>query len=152
MDKKKTWPILVVLAIIGIGLASYLFYNYLVKPPTSLCYINSKLNCDAVTQGVLSTMFGLPVPLIGLTGYVVILISSLIKNKKIVLGMASFGMIFCFYLTIQDVFVLRIVCPVCLACQLDMLLVFLFSLQLNLLTHKPSLKKKPKKDQMQNKK
>ncbi len=109
----------------------YLFYNFLTKPAIESCYINSVVNCDAVTKGSLSTLFGIPVSLIGLIGYIVILFSSFIKNSKLLLAMSSFGMVFCLYITIQEVFGLKVICPVCLLCQLDMLIVFLLSLKLN---------------------
>lgn len=142
--KKNIWKVILILSIIGIGLATYLFYNYLTKPVTTFCYINNKVNCDAVTKGEISTLFGVPVSLVGLIGYIVILVSSFLKNKKLVLGMASFGMVFCLYITFQEIFILKVICPVCLACQLDMLLVFLLGLKLNMSTHKVSLKKKSK--------
>lgn len=132
LKKLDVWKILISLSVLGIVLAIYLFYNYLTKPILESCYINSTINCDAVTKGSLSTLFGVPVSLVGLIGYVVILLSSVFKKKKLVLAMALFGMAFCLYLTFQEVFFLHVVCPVCLGCQLVMLLVFLFALALNL--------------------
>jgi uncharacterized membrane protein len=129
--KKNIWKAQIVLSILGIFLATYLFYNFLTKPAIESCYINSVINCDAVTKGPLSTLFGIPVSLIGLTGYIVILFASFIKNSKLVFAMSSFGMVFCLYITIQEVFLLKVICPVCLLCQLDMLTVFLLSLKLN---------------------
>lgn len=129
--KENIWKALIGLSILGIFLATYLFYNFLTKPAIESCYINSVVNCDAVTKGPLSTLFGIPVSLIGLTGYIVILFSSFIKNKKLVLAMSTFGMVFCLYITIQEVFLLKVICPVCLLCQIDMLAVFLLSLKLN---------------------
>lgn len=134
----KIWKYLKILSAIGIILALYLFYNFLTKPAIESCYINSTINCDAVTKGPLSTLFGIPVSLIGLTGYVVILISSFIKNKMLVFSMATFGMVFCLYITFQEVFFLKVLCPVCLLCQLDMLIVFLLSLKLNFSKNKTS--------------
>lgn len=119
------------LSILGITLATYLFYNFLTKPAVESCYINSVVNCDAVTKGSLSTLLGIPVSLIGLTGYIVILFSSFIKNIKLLLFMSSFGMLFCLFITIQEIFLLKVICPVCLLCQLDMLTVFLLALKLN---------------------
>lgn len=119
------------LSILGITLATYLFYNFLTKPAVESCYINSIVNCDAVTKGSLSTLLGIPVSLIGLTGYTVILFSSFIKNIKLLLFMSSFGMLFCLFITIQEIFLLKVICPVCLLCQLDMLTVFLLALKLN---------------------
>jgi uncharacterized membrane protein len=132
--KVDIWKILILLSAFGIILALYLFYNFLTKPLFESCFINSTINCDAVTKGSLSTLFGVPVSLIGLTGYAVILLSSIYKKKKMVLGMSSFGMVFCLYITFQEVFFLQVLCPVCLTCQLVMFLIFLIALRLNLKT------------------
>ena len=131
-SKTSIWKILIGLSSFGIILAIYLFYNYLARPAMESCYVNSTVNCDAVTKGVLSTLFGIPVSLIGLTGYIIILLSSIYKKKKLVLGMSTFGMIFCLSITYQEIFVLKVICPVCLTCQIVMLLVFLLAIKLNL--------------------
>ncbi len=130
--KDHIWKALIVLSVLGILLASYLFYNFLTKPLVESCYFNSHINCDAVTKGSLSTLFGIPVSLVGLTGYIVILLSSIYKKQKTVLFMAIFGMCFCLSLTYQELFRLRVICPVCLTCQLVMLLVFLLAVYLNI--------------------
>lgn len=131
LSKNNIWKLLIGLSILGITLATYLFYNFLVKPEIESCYVNSIINCDAVTKGPLATLLGVPVSLIGLTGYIVILFSSFIKNAKLVLAMSTFGMLFCLVITIQEVFFLKVICPVCLLCQLDMLTVFILALKLN---------------------
>ena len=82
--KENIWKALVLFSFIGILLAVYLFYNFLTKPLFESCYVNSIVNCDAVTKGPLSTLFGIPVALVGLVGYIVIFISSIFKMKKIV--------------------------------------------------------------------
>lgn len=122
---------MICLSILGIILASYLFYNFLTKPLLESCYFNSHINCDAVTKGSLATLFGIPVSLIGLAGYIVILLSSIFKQKLLVLGMSTFGMVFCLSITYQEVFNLKVICPVCLTCQLVMLTVFLLAIYLN---------------------
>jgi len=132
LAKNNIWKAIIILSVLGILLASYLFYNFLTKPLFESCYFNSRINCDAVTKGSLSTLFGIPVSLIGLIGYIVILLSSIFKKKLLVLGMSTFGMIFCLFITYQEVFRLKVICPVCLTCQLVMLIVFLLSIYLNL--------------------
>ena len=129
--KDNVWKALISLSILGVFLAIYLFYNFLTKPLVESCYLNAHINCDAVTKGSLSTLFGIPVSLIGLTGYFVILLSSIFKKKLLVLGMATFGMIFCLFITYQEIFLLKVICPVCLTCQLVMFLVFLLAMYLN---------------------
>jgi uncharacterized membrane protein len=131
LTKNNIWKVLIVLSVLGILLATYLFYNFLTKPLFESCYFNSRINCDAVTKGSLSTLFGIPVPLIGLLGYITILFSSVFKKKLLVLGMSTFGMVFCLFITYQEIFILKVICPVCLTCQLVMLVVFILSLVLN---------------------
>jgi uncharacterized membrane protein len=130
--KNNIWRMLIGLSILGIILATYLFINYLNKPLIESCYVNSQINCDAVTKGSLSNLLGIPVSLIGLIGYIVIFLSSVFKNKLLVLGMSAFGMCFCLFITFQEVFFLKVICPVCLACQFVMLLAFLLAVYLNL--------------------
>ncbi len=129
--EKKVWTYVTWLSAFGILLAFYLFYEFLTKPTVVPCYINSYVNCDAVTKGSLSTLFGIPVSLVGLVGYVVILFSALFKQRKLVLGMSAFGMLFCLFITYQEVFRLKVLCPVCLTCQLVMIVNFCFGLKLN---------------------
>jgi len=131
LTKNNIWKVLIVLSVLGILLATYLFYNFLTKPLFESCYFNSRINCDAVTKGSLSTLFGIPVSLIGLLGYITILFSSVFKKKLLVLGMSTFGMVFCLFITYQEIFILKVICPVCLTCQLVMLVVFILSLVLN---------------------
>jgi uncharacterized membrane protein len=130
--KSNIWKALIALSILGILLATYLFYNFFTKPLIESCYLNSHVNCDSVTKGSLSTLFGIPVSLIGLTGYIVILLFSVFKKKLLVLGMSAFGMAFCLFITFQEIFILKVICPVCLTCQLVMLIIFLLGIYLNL--------------------
>lgn len=130
--KNSVWKALIILSILGILLAIYLFYNFLTKPIVESCYINAQINCDAVTKGSLATLFGIPVSLVGLVGYVVILLASIFKKKKTALFMVTFGMLFCLFITYQDLFRVKVICPVCLTCQLVMLTVFLLAIYLNL--------------------
>ena len=127
----KLYKISKILSIIGIGLAIYLFYSYLAPTPPGLCNITATINCDAVTKGPLAEIFGIPVSLIGLIGYIFILYSSILKLKKLHLGMVTFGMLFCLRLTYLEIFVEKVFCPVCGASQLVMLILFIISLKLN---------------------
>lgn len=112
------------LAVFGVFLAIYLLYVQFMKPSFQPCSINNTVNCDAITSGVLSYTLGIPTGLYGLIGYLFILYASIKKNKKLLLGMATFGMIFCLRLTILEIFFLHVVCPVCLTCQVVMFLIF----------------------------
>lgn len=128
---KKIWKASIILSVIGILSASYLFYNYLAPVPSTICNINATINCDTVTKGSLAEIFGIPVSLIGLIGYIIILYSSIMKYKKLHLGMVTFGMLFCLRLTYLEIFVENVFCPVCGICQLVMITLFILSLKLN---------------------
>lgn len=116
------------LAIFGVLLALYLFYEYLAPVHPTLCYVNSYINCEASTKGPLANTLGIPTALWGLTGYLVILISALKKWRRLLLATATFGLLFCLRITYLEIFVVRALCPVCLMCQLDMIALFIFGL------------------------
>lgn len=127
MNKKSIYQVILVLSLLGIILAAYLLYSFFAPKPPTLCSVNNQINCNEVVKGgSLSTIFGIPVAAIGLAGYIVILISTLLKKDKLILGMAIFGALFCLRITILELFVVKIVCPVCLLCQLDMVAVTVF--------------------------
>lgn len=130
MTIQKTYKIISYLALLGIGLAVYLFYSYLAQPEFRPCSISAKVNCDAVIEGPISTTLGIPTALYGLIGYIVILISALTKKPKLLLGMATFGMLFCLRLTYIELFVIKIICPVCITCQLVMFAIFVFGIDI----------------------
>ncbi len=120
-----------ILAVIGIFLALFLLWERYFQPSFQPCNINATINCDAVIKGEVSNTLGIPTPLIGLIGYVVILFSAFRKNAKLVLGMSAFGLAFCLYIAFRELFQLRVICPVCILCQLDMITVFILGILLN---------------------
>jgi uncharacterized membrane protein len=132
-DKYFDW--VKILAVIGIGLAIYLLWQQIFTPSFQLCNINETVNCDAVIGGEVSKTLGIPTPLIGLVGYVMILIGAFKKNAKLVLGMATFGLAFCLYIGIREIFQLHVLCPVCILCQLDMITVFILGILLSRKEH-----------------
>ena len=119
------------LAVIGIGLAVFLLWEQAFHPTFQPCNINSTVNCDAVINGAVAKTLGIPTPLIGLVGYIIILFAAFKANAKLVLGMSAFGLAFCLYIAFIELFKLHVVCPVCIMCQLDMITVFVLGLLLN---------------------
>lgn len=116
------------LSIIGIGLALYLLYQYYAPAHDSLCYINSTINCDASTKGELANTLGIPTAFFGLVGYILILIASLKEWKRVVLGIATFGLLFCLRITFLELFVIKAICPVCILCQINMVAIFILGI------------------------
>lgn len=129
--KEKYFDWIKILAGVGIFLALYLLWQQNFHPAFQPCNINAVVNCDATINGPLAKTFGISTPLIGLIGYVVILLSAAKKSAKWVLGMATFGLTFCLYIAYREFFELGVICPVCIGCQLDMITVFILGVLLN---------------------
>lgn len=129
-SEKTLWNLTKILALVGVILASYLLASYFKPQTAGVCRIDETFNCDAVTQGSLAAIFGIPVALIGLTGYLIIFFGSLAKNRGLVLFMAAFGSLFCLRITYLELFVVKIICPVCIVCQLVMLTILVLALRL----------------------
>jgi len=130
MRSDTLWNSIAMLSGAGIILALYLLYATLFPDPIKICNVNAWINCEPVTTGSLAYLFGIPVGAYGLAGYLFILYASLTQNKKLALGMAMFGLLFCLRLFILEIFVEKILCPVCLLCQVIMLIVCTMSIVL----------------------
>lgn len=130
MAKLNYYKIILPLAVFGICLALYLLYETFGPVHKSLCYVNAAINCDASTKGPLARLFGIPVSLYGLTGFIFIILGAVKKWPKLILGMAAFGTFFCLRIILLEVFWIKAYCPVCLACQIVMLSLMYFGLKL----------------------
>ena len=122
MGNKKLFFAIKLLAITGIVLAGYLLVEQFM-PATAFrpCTINSTVNCDAVISGPIAKIFGIPTPLYGLLGYIGILLGAIFFKRKLILGLAIFGALFCLWIFYREIFQLRVICPVCILCQIVML-------------------------------
>lgn len=127
MIKSKLYSWIKVLATVGILLATYLLYEQNFRPSFNPCNISATINCDAIISGVVSKTLGIPTPLYGLIGYIVILLAAILQRKKLILAMATFGLAFCLWIAYQE-FLLRVICPLCIACQVIMLSVFILAI------------------------
>ena len=130
MNNLKLYFWIKVLAIFGLMLGSYLMYEQITMPAWTPCTINATVNCDAVIKGEVSKTLGIPTPIYGLVGYAMILLGAIIKSKKLVLPMAAFGLVFCMYIAYVELFMLHVICPVCIGCQVDMIITFILALML----------------------
>ncbi len=130
MNHARIFRWIQILASVGILLALYLLWEQLSHSPFQPCNINSVVNCNAIISGAVSHTLGIPTPLYGLIGYIVIFISSTFQWKRILLAMASFGLAFCLWIGGRELFQLHVVCPVCIICQLVMITVFVLGILL----------------------
>jgi uncharacterized membrane protein len=125
--KKKTihklFFFIKVLSIIGVLLAVFLLWEQLSHSPFQPCRVNSTINCDAIISGPVANTLGIPTPLYGLVGYIVIFFSAVFHKKKLLLVTAVFGLAFCLWIAYKELFELQVICPICILCQLIMLAV-----------------------------
>lgn len=114
MSDRVLRALMLLITIIGVGVASYLTYVHYsgIKP---VCTAGA--SCLKVQTSVYSTLAGVPVALIGLIGYVVILISLLLPvNENTRLATMAFtitGFGFSAYLTYRELFSIHAICEWC---------------------------------------
>ena len=116
-----------VLPVFGMILAGYLLFEQSTHSPFQICNVNSAVNCNAIISGAVSTTYGIPTPLIGLIGYIFIFISAIFRLRKFLLAFALFGVAFCLWIFSKEIFQLHVVCPICVLCQIDMLLIVILA-------------------------
>jgi uncharacterized membrane protein len=112
-----------VLAIVGLGVASYLTYVHYagINPACTLGQ-----SCTKVQTSTYSKLVGVPVALMGLIGYVLILASLLAPDDErsrfatVALTGAGFG--FSVYLTYRELFSIHAICEWCVSSAVIMTL------------------------------
>lgn len=99
-----------------------------VQDSSTFCNISATFNCDIVNKGIYSEIADIPVALIGIVGYAVLAVGSLLMHRKkiwfqLTAIAAVIGLAFALYLTSLEVFVLKTYCVVCLSSQLVILII-----------------------------
>jgi uncharacterized membrane protein len=114
MSRQTLRIVMILLATVGLGVASYLTYvHYSGSPP--VCTAGG--SCLKVQTSVYSKLAGVPVALMGLIGYVAILASLLAPEGEtsrfatLALTIGGFG--FSAYLTYRELFSIHAVCEWC---------------------------------------
>jgi uncharacterized membrane protein len=107
---------MIVLATIGVGLASYLTYVHYagIKPACT-----AGESCTKVQTSIYSELAGVPVALMGLIGYVAILVSLLApegeRTRLIAVLLTLSGFAFSAYLTYRELFSIHAICEWCVS-------------------------------------
>ncbi len=124
MSARITRMAMIVLSVIGLGLASYLTYVHY-SGGQVLCTSDS---CELVQTSVYSKLAGVPVALMGLIGYALIFVSLVLPEREqtrlATLGLTVVGFGFSAYLTGRELFSLHHICEWCVssACILTVLM------------------------------
>jgi uncharacterized membrane protein len=111
---------LLLLTFVGIGIAGYLTYVHY-RGFAPICAVGH--GCEKVQSSRYAKVAGVPVPLIGLIGYVGILASLLVRGELARLataGMAYIGVAFSGYLTFLELFRIHAICQWCVGSAIVM--------------------------------
>ncbi|HEY4691745.1 MAG TPA: vitamin K epoxide reductase family protein [Anaerolineae bacterium] len=126
----------IVLCAAGAGVAAILAtFHYSTEASALLC--TRAGGCEAVNTSPYSTIGGIPIALIGLGAYGVIGVLAFLSTRPgstgeyaalAVFGLSLIGVLYSIYLTYLEFFVIRAVCPWCIASAVIMTAIWIVSL------------------------
>lgn len=134
------------LTVAGLAVAGYLAY---VETQLVAAVCGPVGDCNAVQSSAYARLFGVPVGVIGLAGYVAILGAWLWGRsgnptaRALLLGMAAAGVAFSIYLTWLELFVIRAVCLWCLGSAVIMTLIMLAAAAWLAAAWRPPVRRRP---------
>jgi uncharacterized membrane protein len=110
------------ISLIGIAVAGYLTYTHYAGLNV-VCPVSG--GCETVQKSVYSKLDGIPVAVLGLAGYISILLSLAIRNelgRVAAFAIALIGCLFSLYLTYREIFTIKAICPWCVSSAVMMTL------------------------------
>jgi vitamin-K-epoxide reductase (warfarin-sensitive) len=108
-----------ILACAGVVVSAISLQHHYSTSDASFCNISETINCDVVNRSVYSKIFGIPVALVGIVGYVVLFACATVFRgrrgiAKLLLFASRAGLVFALYLTYIEGWVLGVWCVLCL--------------------------------------
>ncbi|MEK6937215.1 MAG: vitamin K epoxide reductase family protein [Nanoarchaeota archaeon] len=131
---KKSTKFLILVCILGILTTSYLTYLKFSSDPSTVCDINRQISCSAVNNSLYSTLFNIPLAVLGLL-YFLLMLCLVIKSDKnreyfkIILFLSVPVLIYSLYLTYVEIAVLKTICLFCEFSKILMLLIIITALR-----------------------
>jgi uncharacterized membrane protein len=133
MDKKLYWSTIIVSAI-GIAISIYMTI-FKLTDNAAMCLGNG--GCSVVNASRYSEIYGIPVAVVGLGGYLAIVAALFLETRSaffkengnlLAFGMALIGVMFTAYLTYLEIYVIKAICPFCVASAIAISMVFVLTL------------------------
>jgi len=104
--------VLIVFAVIGIAASSLALREHY-RTDTSPCSINERWDCGIVNHSPYAMLFGVPVAVIGIAGYLLLGVLAFMKAYRVTLVAALGGLGFALYLAHIESAVLGVWCIYC---------------------------------------
>ena len=104
--------VLIVLAVVGIAASSLALHEHY-RTDVSPCSINERWDCGIVNHSPYAVLFGIPVAVIGIAGYLLLGALAFMKSYRLMLVAALGGLGFALYLAHIESAVLGVWCIYC---------------------------------------
>lgn len=124
--------VIVVLSVIGLGIAGYTTYEHYTGLKDLICLggHHGKSSCATVQSSQWSELDGVPVAVLGLVGYFVLLVSLAFRGElprafSFLVALIGFG--FSAYLTYREVFSIKQICEWCVGSAICLTLLMILT-------------------------
>jgi uncharacterized membrane protein len=115
------WLSTLVLSVIGLADSVYLTIDHFTNNATLVCQANSVVNCAKVTTSAESTVFGIPVAVLGLVFFVAMVALTIPRSWRpeyqllrwARLGAVAVGVLFVAYLVSSELILIHSICEYC---------------------------------------
>jgi vitamin-K-epoxide reductase (warfarin-sensitive) len=105
--------ILIILAILGITAASLALREHYRTDENSPCSINERWDCGIVNKSPFAVIYGVPVAVIGIAGYLLLGALAFVRAYRIMLGAVAAALGFSLYLAHIEKDILGVWCVYC---------------------------------------
>ena len=117
---RRLMSLVAILAVCGIAVSSVSLQHHYATSKTAYCDIGETFNCDIVNRSEYSSIFGIPVALIGMLGYAALAGMATVYRERretpaMLFSAATAGLAFALYLTYIEARVLGVWCILCLS-------------------------------------
>jgi uncharacterized membrane protein len=104
--------LLIALAVVGIAASSLALRKHY-RTDASPCSINERWDCGIVNHSPFAMLYGVPVAVIGIVGYLLLGVLAFSKAYRVMLGAALAGLVFALYLAHIESAILGVWCIYC---------------------------------------
>ncbi len=136
MKNTDTWLYRISFGLVVLGLAISIYMTiYKLFPDNKMCLGSG--GCNVVNASPYSEVNGVPVAVIGIFGYLSLLVVHFFETRSgyfkkngtlLIFGFALTGFLFTAYLIYVEIVLIQALCPFCVTSQISMTLIFLLSI------------------------